>query len=133
MWILHVSDFADRESRIPSGGLSMILAGASINGERTMRVGAWGMAMVYGVVGLFSLPLFHSMIHKYGFHLTLVLGLVGRLLQQYVVVAACAILATMSKAQTQRHNKEKRTTHFVFGVSGILFGLSHLVNPNGVS
>jgi hypothetical protein len=73
-------------------GLSMALVGTIVNNRRTMRAGAWGIAVIYGVVGLFSLPLFHSMVHKYGFQIALVLGIVARILHQYIVVAGCAIL-----------------------------------------
>jgi len=113
-------------------GLSMALVGTIVNNRRTMRAGAWGIAVIYGVVGLFSLPLFHSMVHKYGFHITLVLGIVGRILQQYIVVAGCAILLTIRIESSQLRIRLLCMARSIIGVSSILFGLAHLVNPNGV-
>ena len=114
-------------------GVWMILAGAAILRRKTMRLGARGMAIVYSIFGMFSLPLFYSMPHKYGLHLTLILGIIGRLLLQFIVVAGCAIVAVEASSASPSRDRVLHAARWVFGFSGVLFGLAHLTNPKAVA
>lgn len=118
-------------------GIWMILAGTATIRPKTMRFGAWGMAIVYSIVGMFSLPLFYSMPHKYGFHLTLVLGILGRMFLQFILVAGCAIVAANSSGaatgSSRRRDRVLLAARVVFGLGAVLFGVAHLTNPKVVA
>ena len=110
----------------------LIAAGLALLWSRTVRVGAIGTALVYGIFGLFSLPRLYTLPHKFGFHITLILGVVGELLQQFIVVAACMVLyVSVDSAASIWHARSQLVARWTFGLAGLLFGLAHFVNVNG--
>jgi len=112
-------------------GVWMILAGAAILWRRTARRGAIATAAVYAIFGLFSLPRLYTMPHRYGFHVTLVLGVFGEMLQQFIVVAGCIVLYASLVPTSRWTAKMLLFARLAFGFSGILFGLAHFLNPKG--
>jgi hypothetical protein len=48
-------------------GAWMILAGSAIFWQRTVRMGAWATATIYFISGMFSLPRFYTMPHRFAF------------------------------------------------------------------
>jgi uncharacterized membrane protein len=113
-------------------GAWMILAGAAILWRRTARTGALATALIYCVFGMFSLPRFYTMSQKYGFHITLILGISGEVLQQFIVVVGGIILyASLASSVSSWTDKAPLIARWTFGLSGILFGLAHLINPKG--
>jgi uncharacterized membrane protein len=113
-------------------GISMILAGAAILWRRTVRAGALATALIYYIFGMFSLPRFYTMTQRYGFHLTLILGVFGEMLQQFIVVGGCMILyASFASPAPRWLEKTQLVARWIFGLSGVLFGLAHLINPKG--
>jgi uncharacterized membrane protein YphA (DoxX/SURF4 family) len=114
-------------------GIWMIVSGAALVRERSAHWGALAAAILYSIVGLFSVPHFYSMPHKYGFHWTLIFGVIGEMLQQFIVVAACLLLLTNGKGAGQWQSRSKLIARVVFGLSGVLFGLAHLDNTRGIA
>ena len=112
-------------------GVWMILAGAAILWRRTARTGAIATAVIYSIFGLFSLPRLYTMPHRYGFHITLILGLFGELLQQFIVVGGCIVLYASFAPTSRWTAKAPLVARLVFGLSGVLFGFAHFINPQG--
>jgi uncharacterized membrane protein len=113
-------------------GIWMILAGTAILWRRTARVGALATAVIYFIFGMFSLPRFYTMPHKFGFHITLILGVFGEMLQQFIVVAGCMVLyAYFAPPASRLTAKAPLVARLTFGLSGVLFGLGHFTNPKG--
>jgi uncharacterized membrane protein len=112
-------------------GVWLILAGAAILWRRTARTGAIATAVLYSIVGLFSLPRLYTMPHRYGFHLTLLLGVFGEMLQQFIVVGGCIVVYASFAPASRWIAKAPLVARLIFGLSGVLFGLAHLVNPKG--
>lgn len=111
----------------------MILAGGSLLWRRTARNGALAVAAIYFIFGLFSMPRFYTMTHKLGFHITLILGVIGEMLLQFVVVAGCLVLySSLSPPASHWRAKSRFIARVTFGLGGALFGMGHLVNVRGV-
>jgi uncharacterized membrane protein len=114
-------------------GMWLILAGSAIFWRRTVRFGAWAMAIIYFIFGMFSLPRFYTMPHRFGFHVTLILGVFGEMLQQFIVVAGCVVLcASFAPPSSRWTEKAPLVARVTFGLSGVLFGLAHLTNAKGI-
>lgn len=114
-------------------GIWLILAGATLLWRRTVQAGLWATAVIYFIFGLFSVPRFYTMTHQYGFHITVVLGVLGEMLLQFIVVAACLVFATSSAPPDSYSSASSRwIARCTFGLGGILFGMAHLVNVKGV-
>jgi uncharacterized membrane protein len=114
-------------------GIWMILAGSAIFWRRTVRMGAWAMAIIYFIFGLFSLPRFYTMPHRYGFHVTLILGVFGEMLLQFIVAAGCVVLyASYAPPASRWAEKAPLVARWTFGLSGVLFGVGHLTNAKGL-
>lgn len=113
-------------------GVWMIVAGAALLWRRTVPVGLRATAIIYLIFGLFSVPRFYTMTHRYGFHITVILGVAGEMLLQFIVVAGCLVLATSSALNSKASASARRIARGTFGLGGVLFGMAHLVNVKGV-
>lgn len=113
-------------------GAWMILSGAAIFWRQTVRMGVSAMAIIYFIFGLFSLPRLYTMPHRFGFHVTLILGVLAELFQQFIVVAGCMVFYAYFASPASRWTaKALVIARWILGLSGVLFGLAHLTNPKG--
>jgi hypothetical protein len=115
-------------------GTWLILAGSAIFARQTVRTGIFAMAAIYFIFGTFSLPRFYTMTQRFGFHITVILGVLGEMLQQLIVVAGCVVLYTFIFASPVSRWTERALVmaRWTFGLSGVLFGLAHLTNTKGI-
>ena len=112
-------------------GLWLVLAGVATLWPRTARLGASAMAAIYIVFALLSVPHFYTMLHRFGFHLTLFLGLVNQIFLQLIVVAGCMVLHA-SLASDRIARRPWLLARWFVGVCGILTGIGHLANTQSV-
>jgi uncharacterized membrane protein YphA (DoxX/SURF4 family) len=113
-------------------GIWMLVAGAALLWRRTTRMGIWATAFIYCIFSLFSVPRFYTMPHRYGFHLTLISGVIAEMFQQLIVVAGCLVLyLSIAPPESRWAAKGPLIARLVFGLSAVSFGLAHLTNPNG--
>ncbi len=70
----------------------LIAGGAAILWRRTARAGAWALATIYLIFAAFWLPRFYTAPHVLGFGIELLIGLLGGVAQQLILVAAAANL-----------------------------------------
>lgn len=109
----------------------MILAGAILLWKRTVRAGVWATATIYFIFSLFSIPRFASLTHKFGFHWTIIFGVMGEMCMQLIVVAGCITLwSCLFEEQSSVRRKLHITARSIVGIAGLLFGLAHFDNPS---
>ena len=118
-------------------GIWLVLAGSATLWPKTARLGTIAMAAIYLVFALLSLPHFYTLLHKYGFHLTLFFGLMDQIFLQLIVVAGCialhSSLAPLPSSGPNRiaHRRWLIARWFV-GICGILTGIGHLANTQAL-
>ena len=112
-------------------GIWLVLAGVATLCPRTARLGTFAMAAIYIVFALLPVPHFYTMLHRYGFHLTLFLGLVNQIFLQLIVVAGSMVFHASLTPGRIAHRPWLLARCFV-GVSGILTGIGHLANTQSV-
>ena len=118
-------------------GIWLAVAGLATLWPRTARLGTIATAAIYLVFALLSLPHFYTMLHRYGFHLTLVLGLINQIFLQLIVVAGCMVLHSSRAPVTRRwsdrsHGAASLIARWSIGVCGILTGIGHLANTRAL-
>lgn len=120
-------------------GIWLVLAGVITLWPRTSRLGTFAMAAIYIVFALLSVPHFHTMLHRYGFHLTLFLGLVNQIFLQLIVVAGCIVLHTsLAPARIAYRpwllaRPPWLLARSFVGLCGILTGIGHLANTQSLA
>lgn len=114
-------------------GMWLILAGSMTLWQRTERLGWFATAAIYFIFGLLSLPHFYTMLHKYGFHFTLIVGVIGQFFLQLIVVGGCLVLESSSARVTPSWSGTLQLiVRWMFGLGGILTGVGHLINTKGL-
>lgn len=105
----------------------LIVAGGALLSQRTIRKGAWATAGIYFIFGLFALPRFYTVPRTSGFHpLLLIPGVVATMLAQFIVVAGCLLVdASFAPTHSDWRHKSQVLARWIFGLSGVLFGLAH--------
>ena len=70
----------------------LVAGGAAILWRRTARAGAWALAAIYFIFAVFWLPRFYTAPHVLGFRIPVLIGLLAGVAQQFILVAAAAIV-----------------------------------------
>lgn len=93
----------------------------------------WAMAAIYFAFGLLALPHFDTMVHRYGFHLTLVVGIIGQFFLQLLVVGGCLASGSFEVSYSRSLSKNLQlVARWMLGIGSILTGEGHLVNTKGL-
>jgi hypothetical protein len=99
----------------------LIAGGAAVVSRRTARTGAIALGAVYLAFALFWLPRFYTATRVLGLRFPVIVGLMGGIFMQLILVAAAAILYKPLQGVTN-------ISRWTFGVAAISFGLVHLTN-----
>lgn len=105
----------------------LITGGAGILFRRTARAGAIALGIVYLEFALFWLPRFYTAPHALGFRFPVIIGLIGGVFMQLILVVAAAILyLSPSTRDSGSIQKVIPISRWTFGLAPISFGLVHL-------
>ncbi len=103
-----------------SGGIAVCLRG-------TTRAGAIALGIVYLAFALFWLPRLYTAPRILGFRFPVIIGLLGGIFMQLILVVAAVILyASVSTLTSRWHDTVTPITRWTFGLASISFGLVHL-------
>lgn len=109
--------------------LWLIAGGAAILWRRTAPVGALALAAIYFIFAAFWLPRFYTAPHFLGFRISLILGLIGGVCQQLILVAAAAsVYASVAKRDSVWLSRVPLLVRWTLGLSSIKFGSGHLTD-----
>jgi uncharacterized membrane protein YphA (DoxX/SURF4 family) len=105
----------------------LIAGGAAVLRRRTGRLGCAALMIAYTIFAIFWLPRFYTATHVLGLHAGVVIGVLGGVCQNLIVVAAAALIY-ISAFETGDLQSQRITTavRYVFGLSAMDFGLTHL-------
>jgi uncharacterized membrane protein YphA (DoxX/SURF4 family) len=107
----------------------LIAGGAAILWRRTAPVGALALAAIYFVFAAFWLPRFYTAPHFFGFRISLILGLMGGVCQQLILVAAAvAVYASVATGDSAWLSRVPLLVRWTLGLSSIKFGSGHLTD-----
>jgi hypothetical protein len=105
----------------------LITGGAAVLLRRTTRAGAIALGIVYLEFALFWLPRFYTAPHALGFRFPVMVGLIGGVFMQLILVAAAAILYfSLSNPGSRSLAAVTLLGRWTFGLAAISFGLVHL-------
>ena len=106
---------------------TLVAGGAALLWYRTARAGAVALGAVYLAFAVFWLPRFYTATHALGFRLPVIVGIVGGMAMQLILVAAAAIIYSLSSAGGPASGGlSVGISRWVFGLASVSFGLVHL-------
>ena len=105
----------------------LIAGGAAILFERTARIGAVMLAVIYFVFAIFWLPRFYTAPHYRGYRLSIYLGVLGGPGGQLIVTIAALIVYAKLSARALSPRKAT-VARWVFGLFVADFGIVHLLD-----
>src|SRR5258708_18897750 len=106
-----------------------IAGGAAIVWRRTAQVGAFALASIYFIFAAFWLPRFYTAPHFFGFRISLILGLIGGVCKQLILVAAAVLVyASLTKRDSAWLSRVPLLVRWTLGLSSIKFGVGHLTD-----
>jgi uncharacterized membrane protein len=105
----------------------LVAGGAAILWQRTARAGGRALAAIYCIFAAFWLPRFYTAPHVLGFRISLLIGLLGAVAQQLILVAAAGIVCASNAPRNSAWlSRAPRLVRWTFGLCSINFGLGHL-------
>ena len=104
----------------------LIAAGAAILFERTARIGALMLAIIYTIFAIFWLPRFFTVPRYFGYRLSVYLGVLGGPGAQLIVTIG-ALLAYAKLSARALPAPAATAARWVFGLFVVDFGIVHLV------
>lgn len=106
---------------------ALIAGGAAVLTRRTARGGSMALAIAYAIFTVFWLPRLYTAPHFLGFHAGVIISVLGGVCQQLILVAAAALVcAYASPSSSALQQRVLVVARWIFGLSSIDFGLSHL-------
>ena len=112
----------------------LMVAGAALLAPRARRLGAVGLAAVYGIFAIFWLPRLYFVPHFFGFDVPRIIGILDGLGQQLILVAAAVITyVTLTTAAGDREPAAATLARVTFGLCAVIFGVAHFTGPAGVA
>ena len=108
-------------------GFWLVAAGLAILWRRATLMGAIGCALIYLIFALLWLPRYSAMTHQFGFHIGVVVFILGGIAQQFLLAAPAAIVyAAGGSPDPVWRERFAVTARLLLGLSPIAFGLEHL-------
>ncbi len=105
----------------------LIVGGAAILYERTARIGAVMLAIIYTVFAIFWLPRFYTAPHYRGYRLSVYIGVLGGPGGQLIVtIGALIVYANLSARALSA--RQATVARWVFGLFVADFGIVHLID-----
>lgn len=109
-------------------GIWLVAAGVAILWRRTARAGAAGSALIYLIFALFWLPRFYVVPHTLGFHIGILIFIVGGLAQQLLLAAPGVMVYAETASDAVWRERRVVVARWMLGLPPIVFGLGHLLN-----
>lgn len=109
-------------------GAWLVAAGVAILWRRTARAGAVGSALIYLIFAMFWLPRFYVVPHKLGFHIGILIFIVGGLAQQLLLAAPGIMVYAETASDPLGQQRQIAAARWMLGLPPIFFGLGHLIN-----
>jgi uncharacterized membrane protein YphA (DoxX/SURF4 family) len=109
-------------------GAWLVAAGAAILWRRSARMGAAGSAAIYLIFAMFWLPRFYVVPHALGFHIGILIFIVGGLGQQLLLAAPGVMVYAETETDPVWREKLVAAARWMLGLPPIFFGLGHLIN-----
>jgi uncharacterized membrane protein len=113
-------------------GVWLVAAGMAILWRRTARIGAAGSAMIYLIFALFWLPRFYVVPHTLGFHIGILIFIVGGLAQQLLLAAPGVMVYAETTSDPVWRERLVIAARWMLGLAPIVFGLGHLINVQAI-
>lgn len=113
--------------------LWLVAGGCAILWRRTAAFGGAALAFVYTIFAIFWLPRLYWVTHFFGFNPAQIIGVLAGAGQQVILASAGLLIwASFFKDSTRRARAE-RFAWWAFGISCLLFGLSHYFGVSSVA
>jgi uncharacterized membrane protein len=109
-------------------GIWMIAGGVAILWRRSARAGGAALAIIYFVFTVFWLPRLYWAPHILGFRIPVYIGVLAGVGSQLIVFAAGALVYVSLATRGSSWPRTISFTRWIFGLSSIDFGLSHLTD-----
>jgi uncharacterized membrane protein YphA (DoxX/SURF4 family) len=107
----------------------LVVGGIAILFRRSARFGAVVLAVVYLIFTVFWLPRLYTAPRILGFRFPVYIGVLDGVCQQLILVAAAALVyAPRLPRRSQLSDAMTLAARWIFGLSAIDFGLSHLTD-----
>jgi len=109
-------------------GAWLVAAGTAILWRRSARIGAAGSVAIYLIFAMFWLPRFYVVPQALGFHIGILIFIVGGLGQQLLLAAPGVMVYAETETDPVWREKLVAAARWMLGLPPIFFGLGHLIN-----
>jgi uncharacterized membrane protein len=109
-------------------GAWLVAAGTAILWRRSARIGAAASAAIYLIFAMFWLPRFYVVPHALGFHIGILIFIVGGLGQQLLLAAPGVMVYAETETDPLWRERLVVAGRWMVGLPPIFFGLGHLIN-----
>lgn len=113
--------------------LWLIAGGCAILWRRSAALGGVALAVVYTIFGIFWLPRLYWIAHFAGFSPGPIIGVLAGAGQQVILASAGILIWAAFSKDSIRKTRAERLAWGAFGISCVLFGLSHYIGVSSVA